>query len=121
MHAVLSEQTAPVGDVCDFNEESVPSPGFWLRAVRHCLPATAPATWCTEDKPQLAAIQHCESGSGVHYLVKVQLAAIERDRGFDIVHDVTDAHTGHHVSLIALTGIVDLGCGTGWQPYVCSL
>lgn len=49
----------------------------------------------------------------MHNLVKVQLAAVERDRGFDSVHDVADADTGHHdVSLVALTGILDLGCCT---------
>lgn len=60
MNTVLSEQPDPVGDVGDLNEESVPSPWFGLRAVRHCLPAAAPTAWCAEDKPQLAAIQHCE-------------------------------------------------------------
>ena len=43
----------------------------------------------------------------MHYLVKIQLAAVERDRGCDIVNDVADADTGHHVSSVTVTGIID--------------
>ena len=43
----------------------------------------------------------------MHYLVKVQLVAVERNRGHDIVHDLPDADTGHHVSSAPVTGIVD--------------
>ena len=79
MNTVLSEQSDPVGDVGDLNEESVPSPWFGPCAVRHCLPAAAPTAWCAEDKPQLATIQHCKSRGWVHYLVKVRKwpAAVE--------------------------------------------
>ena len=51
MNAALSEQLDPVGDVVDFNDESVPAPWFGLRAVRHCLSAAALTAWCAEDEP----------------------------------------------------------------------
>jgi hypothetical protein len=95
--AALSEQLDSVGDVVHLYDESVPSAWFGLRAVRHCLPTAALTAWCTEDKPQLAPIQHCKSRGWVHDLVKVQLLTVERDRGGDIVHDVADADTGYHV------------------------
>jgi hypothetical protein len=51
LNAALSEQLDPLGDVVDFKDESVPSPWFRLRAVRHCLSAAALTAWCAEDKP----------------------------------------------------------------------
>jgi hypothetical protein len=95
MNPSVSEYLHPVGEVGDFNDHSVPSAWYGLRAVWHCLAAAALTAWCAEDKPQLAAIQHREGRAWVHDLVELQLFAVERDRGCDIVHDVADADTGH--------------------------
>jgi hypothetical protein len=49
MNPSVSEHLYPVGEVGDFNDESVPSAWFGLRAVWHRLAAGALTAWCAED------------------------------------------------------------------------
>ena len=90
---------AQVGDdrleVGDLELKAVPPAGRRQRAVGHRLAAAGSAAGRGQDQPQVAVREHRERGRRMHDLVEAELAAVEVDRGVDVVDDVADADCGH--------------------------
>src|SRR6478672_6827712 len=98
--AVLAQSCHRGLEVLDLELEAIPSSGLRYGPVRHRLAASGLPARRAQDQPQISVREHREAGRRVHVLVEAELAAVEVDRGVDVVDDVADADLGHRVLLV---------------------
>src|SRR5690349_17182519 len=82
-------------DVGHLEREAVPAAGLGHRPVGHRRAAARAAAGGAQDEPQVAVGEHRERRRRAHDLLEPELAAVEGDRGVDVVDDVADADGGH--------------------------
>ena len=90
--------------VGDLERDAIPATGFRHRAVWHRARSASGAAphRGAEQQPEVAPAEDGEHRRRVHFLGEAQMQAVERDRGVDIVDDVTDAHGGQWRQLLRL-------------------
>ena len=82
-------------EVVDLDRKTIPPARLRSRAIWHRLTTASLGVGRTEHEPQLAARQHCKHRRRVHLEMETEMCRVERDRGVDVAHDVSNLNAGH--------------------------